>query len=205
MDGRAGLRVEAETVGELLEVFRFRAIVEGDGGEGDGVDFFFHAEGDGPCEVAHVDWFCEFGADEADDFRGWLADETEDFLFFVLVHAAVGAGGVEHGADEDGGFFLELGGLRLRRGAEHVGATGLPAVLSAHGDLLGLGGALLRCGLLLRLAAAEDIAQDLGAGLAAAAGSTAEKSSEEFDCVHEDWWGFGNVKAARVKAVSTGL
>lgn len=71
----------------------------------------------------------------------------------------------------------------------------MPAVLSAHGDLLGLGGALLRlllCGLLLRLSAAENIAQNLGAGLAAAAGSTAEKSSEEFDCVHEDWWGFGN-------------
>jgi hypothetical protein len=65
-----------------------------------------------------------------------------------------------------------------------------------------LGGALLRLllrlgGLLLWLAAAEDIAQDLGAGLAAAAGgSAAEKGSEEFDCVHEDWWGFGNVKAA---------
>jgi len=123
VDGGAGLRVEAEAMGELFEVVGFRAIVEGDGGEGDGVDFFLHAEGDGPGEVADVDWFFEFGADEADDFRRWLADEPEDFLFFVLVHAAVGAGGIEHGADEDSGFLLELGWLLLRGGAEHAGAA----------------------------------------------------------------------------------
>ncbi len=184
-------------MGELFEVFGFRAVVEGNGGEGDSVDFFLQAEGDGPCEVAHVDWFFEFGADEADDFRSWLADESEDFLFFILVHAAVRAGGIEHGADEDGGFFLELGRLWLWCWAEYAGAAGLPAVLGAHGDLLGLGGALLRLRLLLWLgglrlllwlASAEDIAQDLGAGLAAA-GSAAEKSSEEFDRVHVDWWG----------------